>query len=78
MRNVTLRVTGKGVAVVLEQTILVDKKLFDNWVDALKYVSELNVDEAFRRNRNRPRRNDKTEAPKTQENQGEQSPPQSS
>ena len=40
MRNVTLRITGKGAAVVLEQTILVDKKLFDNWPDAMKYVAE--------------------------------------
>lgn len=76
MRNVTLRVTGKGVAVVLEQTILVDKQLFDNWADALKFVSELNVDQAFRRNRSR--RNDKKETPKTQASQGEQSAPQSS
>lgn len=53
MRNVTLRSTSKGTAVVLEQVILVDKKLFDSYPEAVAYAATLNVDEAFRRNRNR-------------------------
>ena len=53
MRNVTLRSTGKGTAVVLEQVILVDKKLFDTYAEAVAYAATLNIDEAFRRNRNR-------------------------
>ena len=60
MRNVTLRSTGKGTAVVLEQVILVDKKLFDTYKEAAAYAATLNVDEAFRRNRNR---NVKKESP---------------
>ncbi len=51
MRNVTLRSTGKGTAVVLEQVILVDKKLFDTYEEAVAYASKLNINEAFRRNR---------------------------
>jgi len=54
MRNVVLRVTSKGVAVVGEQTNLVFKKLFDNWADAIAYVKNMNPDEEFKR----PRRND--------------------
>ncbi len=53
MRNVTLRTTGKGTAVVLEQVILVHKELFDSYEDAVKYAASLNLNEAFRRNRNR-------------------------
>ena len=51
MRNVTLRSTGKGTAVVLEQVILIDKKLFNSYEEAVKYAASLNIDEAFRRNR---------------------------
>ena len=53
MRNVTLRSTGKGTAVVLEQVILVDKKLFNSYKEAVDYAASLNIDEAFRRNRTR-------------------------
>jgi len=53
MRNVTLRSTGKGTAVVLEQVILVDKKLFNSYKEAVEYAANLNIDEAFRRNRTR-------------------------
>ncbi len=51
MRNIVLRITSKGVAVVGEQTNLVFKKLFNNWDEALAYVKTLNPDEAFRRPR---------------------------
>ena len=51
MRNVTLRSTSKGTAVVLEQVILVHKELFDSYEDAIKYAANLNIDEAFKRNR---------------------------
>ena len=53
MRNVTLRSTSQGTAVVLEQVILVDKKLFDTYEEAAAYAAKLNINEAFRRNRNR-------------------------
>lgn len=51
MRNIILRITSKGVAVVGEQTNLVFKKLFNSWEEALEYVKALNPDEAFRRPR---------------------------
>ena len=51
MRNVTLRSTGKGTAVVLEQVILIDKVLFDTYEEAAKFALTLNINEAFRRNR---------------------------
>ena len=68
MRNVTLRSTSKGTAVVLEQVILIHKELFDSYEDAVKYAASLNINEAFRRNRNSnaKKENSPTQSPKTQ------------
>lgn len=63
MRNIVLRITSKGVAVVGEQTNLVFKKLFNNWDEAIAYVNTLNPDEAFRR----PRRKTNETPTKNQE-----------
>lgn len=68
MRNVTLRSTGKGTAVVLEQVILIDKKLFNSYKEAVEYAANLNIDEAFRRNRTR---NVKKEDPQTKSTEGQ-------
>lgn len=73
MRNVTLRSTGKGTAVVLEQVILVDKKLFNSYKEAVEYAANLNIDEAFRRNRNRPVRKDVKLDPNAHETEASQS-----
>lgn len=70
MRNVTLRSTGKGTAVVLEQVILVDKKLFNSYKEAVEYAANLNIDEAFRRNRTR---NVKKEDPQSKSPEGQSS-----
>lgn len=68
MRNVTLRSTAKGTAVVLEQVILIHKELFDSYEDAVKYAASLNINEAFRRNRNPNAKKENTfsQSPKTQ------------
>lgn len=47
MRNITLRNTGKGTAVVLEQVTLIDKKLFNTYQEAVAYAATINVYEAF-------------------------------
>ena len=69
MRNVTLRSTGKGTAVVLEQVILVDKKLFDTYGEAVAYAATLNIDEAFRRGRTRNVKKETTTGSETTKSQ---------
>ena len=67
MRNITLRNTSKGTAVVLEQVILVDKKLFNTYAEAVAYAASLNVDEAFRRNRTRNVKKEDTQSKSTED-----------
>lgn len=68
MLNQTKRKTSKGVAVITERVILIEKKLFNNEDEANAYILSTTMEEIARRGRTRnvKREDAQTQSPETQ------------
>lgn len=68
MLNQIKRKTSKGVAVITERVILIEKKLFNNEDEANAYILSTTMEEIARRGRTRnvKREDVQTQSPETQ------------